>query len=176
MDEPNTPEPTEHEREGERWPGDTGEGEPSYSGVWRDLTPAQQSAYMHARRRWKDAQQGEGESPGKGKGKGGRRDDSTGSDAASPPQTPRERLAYEMENATLPADRIRAASELGRLERAELEQQSDEVALWVARRNALQELPPATRLDWLLGEMRAESEGAAQEGEDDEGSWALPPE
>lgn len=98
--------------------------------------------------------------------------DGSGASVAMPaPQdTPAARLRHEMEHAALPSDRIRAADALARLERAELEEQSDEVALWLARRDTLLTIPPQQRLEWLLGVMREGSTG------DDDGEWLAPPE
>lgn len=100
-----------------------------------------------------------------------------GSRTADPsaPFDPLERLRYESEHAALPSDRIRAATELARAERARAEGDSDEVAQVLAWRAALLTLPSHERLDWLLGEVRNASEGHEEESDDDEGGWLVPP-
>jgi len=86
-------------------------------------------------------------------------------------------LRHEAQFAKLSSDRIRAATELARAERAEHEQVTDEVALWLARRDTIALLPPQEALGWLLGEMAREEEGQSSEVEEDdeEGHDILPP-
>lgn len=151
--------PTDLERErGERWPGEHYEGGegPAYRGEWVAMTPAQQSAYMHARRAWKRAQV----VPSTEKGREKARDGSGAGVAASAPQE-NDAIAvlrHWSQNAPLPSDRIRAATELARAERAQAEVVTDEAQLWHARLSVMLTIPPHERLTWLLGEMREEEE------------------
>jgi len=79
-------------------------------------------------------------------------------------------LAHEAQHAPLPSDRIRAASELARARRAQEEQQTDEVQLWIARKSTLLTLPMRERLTWLIGELQEEEEGGdPDQGVEEEG-------
>jgi len=78
---------------------------------------------------------------------------------------------------SLRSDRISAVRELRQLDAAQAEQQTDEEALWTARKEALLTLPPHDRLDWLLGQVREEEEGGVPGDQEDEeeGGWIAPP-
>ena len=53
----------------------------------------------------------------------------------------------------LDTSKVQAARVLATLEAERSEGTTDEVALWLARRDAMLTLPPHERLTWLLGEM-----------------------
>lgn len=94
---------------------------------------------------------------------------------ASPPPDDTDPLAilrHEAKHAPLPSDRIRAATELARAERAALEVETDEARLWLARRDTLLTLPPHERLAWLLGEMKEEEGEGGDTATDAPDGWA----
>ncbi len=97
-----------------------------------------------------------------------------------PPPRDANREALERirdDSGSLRSDKIAAVRELRQLDAAQAEQQTDEEALWTARKEALLTLPPHDRLDWLLGQVREEEEGGgtAPHEEEEEGGWIAPP-
>ena len=175
----SSPEDPEREERTPQWPEEGEEGFEEWLSGPRPAEGAGRGAWLAARsKRVRELrkEQGDATTP---------QEERDGSSRTVEPSAPQEnpalvRLRHEAENAPLPADRIRAAEALLRAERAESEHVTDEVALWNARREALDLLPPQERLEWLLGVMREEGEGGdTQQLEAPEG-WAdddiVPPE
>lgn len=126
----------------------------------------------------RDAQRDEAASPTSPTSPTGGQGAGNGSVTGAVPFDPLTTLRDLAQNAKLQSDRIRAATELARAERALAEVAGDEERAWLAVRDALVTLPPSDRMTWLLGYVVSDMDDVPStddEEEDGDGGWLEPP-
>ena len=142
---------------------ESGAERPVYPGEWAKATGHERQAHMQAIAAWKKAQgvkpQAQALSGRDGSVEPSARQH-TGplkADASDQRQSLEALRSIRDDKKALRSDRIRAAEALLRSTSAQASSVGDEASLWLARRSAIEALPPGDALSWLLGELNEEA-------------------